>query len=364
MISLNQDLFEEEFNRLSYCTEGDTFEHEVEILSFRSRSCQNQAVWLAGPWLGEFGVALIRWIPYLRWLKHSNPQIYLIAGGYKEYHCLYSDFVDEYWVLPSDYKDVFLNQETPYNYGTLHGLLGNTSYYDYCKRKNINSHDEDHYKIALSWLKKIKDQRILVDKFLIYLNNKGRIFYSYRPSFSALNEAFKVLNQKKINLELNKIVCFLPRMRKWQPERSWSISFYKSFISKVLKELPHVGIIILGSCEHEGDLQGFSEGYDRVVNAMLGNASLDLQIAFWNLADVATGPLSGGLVMGYVIGKPLIHWYKPNQFPKRKGIAWNEEAEKDYTSIKGILSSWVEVSDSDSSASSVMRLIQHIDQLT
>lgn len=358
MLKLND--IQSEILNLSQRVKKTTFENEIKVYKFSNNELRKDSiVYLAGPWVGELGVALIRWIPYLRWLKQNNQNVYFIAGSYENFMYLYSDFVDEYWVLPEKYANIFLNRETSYNYGTFHELLENISYREHATRKRFTIPFEEHCLIALSWLKKIEKRDFLAVKLIVSLANEGRIFFYYTATTNLKIKAIKMLQEKDIDLKKDKIICILPRLRKLQPERSWTVAFYKNLLNKISSEIQNIAIIVLGSQNHEYPLQYFV-GNGKVINIVGETNSLDLQIAFWNLADAATGPLSGGLVMGYLLKIPLIHWYKPDQFPKRKGIPWNLEAEKDYSAVRGIVSSWIQVEDSNKGIQSVIQTISLI----
>lgn len=315
---------------------------EIEVIKFNNFESDKE-IWIAGPWLGEVGVSLIRWIPYLRWIKRTNKNVYIIASGYKNYLCLYRDFVDEYWVLPEYYKEVFLNRETSYNYGVFHEMFHYQLYREHAVRKNLGIPSNDHFNIAINYLNELIKRKIKKYFFIMHLDDRGRVFYKYKPSEDIYIKAIKALESKGVDIEKDPIILFLPRMRKLQEERSWQASFYYDYFNKFKETYPRYALVILGSLDHEKEIQGMGKEIDKVVNLIPEQMGLEYQIAFWNLADIAIGPPSGGLVLAYIVGVPLIHWYKPNKFPKRKGIHWDIEAEKDYIDISGIKSSWIEV---------------------
>jgi hypothetical protein len=335
---------------------------QVDKIKLNDRSLRLKSVVIAGPWLGELGVMLIRWIPYLRWIREKHPDVYLIAGGYKNYVCLYSDFIDEYWVLPDLYKRKFLNIETSFNYSVLHEVFGNTEYIEHAIRKSFPSTKKIHLNIAYSWLSNIK-KNFERDNFgIVNMLSEGRVFYKYKSTNKAKCTLDNLLKKKNIDPKKDNIVMFLPRLRIHQNNRSWSVKFYKKLLFDMHNSYPKMGIIIIGSKEHENKLSSFMEKEEKIINLISNKYSIDHQIAAWNISDYAIGPPSGGLVLAYIIGVPLLHMFKPNAFPKRKNVRWDILAEPDYISINGIKSEWIEVDENDSDIKYILDKIDKINK--
>jgi hypothetical protein len=281
---------------------------------------------------------MIRWIPYLRSLVHSLPGAGLVAGGYANDFPLYRDLVSEYWVVPEDVRSPLHNQEQMLNDGVFHGIAGNDGYERDARRKRLPSHASLHRAIARGWFAEVRSRQLDVARIVCALG-QSRAHRRLEPAPDASMLADRILQSAGIGpSEL--VVLVLPRLRAVQREtRTWSPRCYLAAV-RVLRDagLP---VVVLGTRGHEWELAGVDLG-ERVVNSI--GLSFELQLAFWERAAVATGPPCGGLVAGYLMGVPLVHWYKPGAFPCRHGVRWDEGAEADY-SVFGVRASWVEVGD-------------------
>ena len=296
-------------------------------------------VLLAGPWVGELGVAMIRWVPYLRHLRRAHPHSYFIASGYANWQVLYADFCDEYWILPDQFQQELLNRETSFNYGALHHFCGNDSYREHALRKGLPITPEVHERIALMWLREAERRRFATMTLVMKLGNE-RAFEPLRASDPVRARAGRLLAACGADPTVHRIVMMLPRCRLHQSQtRGWPPEVYEAAITTIARQ-DDLALILLGSPAHEGQFVGYGRQFSRLVN-LIGEG-LEQQLAFWELADLGTGPPTGGLVPGYLTRTPLLHWYKPGQFPTRHGVPFHQSAEQDYA-IFGIRSRWIEV---------------------
>jgi hypothetical protein len=311
---------------------------------------------LAGPWIGELGVSLIRWIPYLRYLKSQQDDVYFIAGGYRAFACLYRDFCDEYWILPDSYQKAFQDKETSFNYGVFHEVAGHRDYREHALRKGFPATDRLHKMIALQWFRQVVRRRLSVYSLVTRLGDE-RLFLPLSASRFYQSRMLSLLERKSIVQGRDPIIMFLPRCRKLQSEqRSWNPDFYKEVATRLVRDLG-VAVVLLGSVLHEAPLVNFARESPKMVNLL--EQGLEQQIAFWEVADLGLGPPSGGLVPGYLTGTPLLFWYKPDRFPRRHGRRWDEVAEADY-SVFGIKAQWVEVSEDPLEIQNVVDGVAHI----
>lgn len=344
MIQLNNDILLREINLIRKRV-NIFINNYIKVINISKKKNKNDRIVIVGPWLGELGVALIRWIPCLRYYKSVNLNVYIIINGYKNHFCLYRDFADEYWVIPDFYSKIFLNKETSYNYGVFHYLMGNNKFVEHAVRHYYNVNFNAHDNLNLIILENIAKLKKTPCYIISELEEIGRNFYYYEPTPKSIETAEMILQNKGIKISERKVVCFLPRMRILQPERSWSFTFYKELLEKLDGLSNEFLVVLMGSALHEFKLISLSNEFKNIVSTIGEDNELDLQLTFWRKAKFAMGPPSGGLVLAYILGVPLVHWYKPDHIPLRKGIPWNEIAEPDYTCIRGIKSSWLDVTD-------------------
>ncbi len=310
-----------------------------------------------GPWLGELGVEMVRWVPYLRSIRAAQPEAHLVAGGYANSACLYRDFADEFWVLDEGYRHAFLNRETSFNYGVFHELSGNDAYREHAARKGFDDTSAVHREIGAAWFAELERRR-LHPSLIVSALGESRAHRPLSAGDHARHRALELLERKGA-APTDGIVMLLPRLRALQgAQRSWSPTFYRRVIGE-LSEVPDSVVIMLGSRTHEASLAALGN-QPHVLDAI--GEGLDVQLAFWERSALGSGPPSGGLVPGYFTGTPLLHWYKPGLFPTRHGRPWNELAERDYE-VFGITSEWIEVDEAPSSAHRLVGTIAaHLDR--
>jgi len=333
----------------------NTIERPKVIYNTDLTSYRRKEVFIGGPWIGELGVAMIRWVPFLRYIKKCTSNSYLITGGYVNEYCLYRDFADEYWVLSDSYKYNFLNQETSFNTAVFHEVNGNTAYREHASRKGFRNSKAMHERIAFQWFREIVLRNLRPSRLLIYLGS-GRKYIKMKADSRQREQTMNILSKRKLDPNRETFLLFLPRFRKLQSDvRSWSINFYKKCITRLTNEV-RIVVVILGSIFHEKEMIGFDGRSNRIINTISMHAGLDLQLAFWEIAQIGVGPPSGGLVLGYLTGTPLLHIYKPGRFPVRHGKRWDEACEHDYA-IFGIKSNWVEAADDDTGVTNVVKRV-------
>ncbi len=323
------------------------------ITGTEGRALRDRRVILAGPWMGELGVSLIRWIPYLRALHRDDPEAYLIAGGYAYCARPYLDFCDEYWVLPDEIRACFLNRDTSFNYGVFHGMCGNSRYAEHENSKGWPLSTDVHTRIAEAWLQAAAARGPTPSRMVADMGEE-REFALLSSSPAARDRARALFARAKLNVD-NGCVLFLPRLRQLQGKlRSWPTAVYLNAISALAHELP-VPVVVLGSREHEGDLTEIGQISPRVIDTM--GEGFDVQLAFWEVGSAGIGPPSGGLVPGYLTKTPLVHWYKPGLFPMRHGQPWNVSCEPDYA-VFGIRSEWIEIGEDGAGIAEMARIAQ------
>ncbi len=305
---------------------------------------------LAGPWLGEFGVQLIRWIPYLRGISTMEMRPRIIAGGYINDLPLYRDFASEFWVVPDRLRADLLNQEQHLNDGVFHSIGNNDGFARDARRKGLPDHSELHLSVARGWASVVTRRGLQLHRLVCKLDSL-RSHQTLSANSDARFVIGRLLDAAGIGLE-ERLVLVLPRLRSVQQHtRSWSPNIYLTVVRRIQERgLP---VALLGTRLQEAALADVRLG-GRVVNAI--GYTFDLQLALWERAAVASGPPCGGLVPGYLTNTPLLHWYKPGAFPVRQGVRWNEGPEADYA-VLGIRSNWIEVPEAADAVDAVVEKI-------
>jgi len=311
----------------------------------------------AGPWLGEVGVAMMRWAPYLRALASAGWQV--ACGGLTGHEPIYEDFAAQYWGLAQKDARLLLGSEQIYNDGVLHVRWQEGDLRAECARKGYVYPAALHREIAAAF-----DTRLsrLEGKFVRVVQRMGPQ-RRFAPPRGRANDR-EVARAALLSWGVDRFLMFLPRRRAVQAEaRTWPIETYLEFVVRLSAVTPRWGIAILGSGPYEAD---FACRVDRLriprtVN-LIGE-SLAVQLGFWQIASMSTGPPSGGLCPSYLLGVPILHWEKPGQPALRKGQPWRTTQEPAFTAAAGVVSEWALVGDDFSGGADLIARLQRAHDL-
>lgn len=64
------------------------------------RCLTSNSLVFAGPYFGDLETEILRWVPYIRWLRAHYPGKHLAVAGYPGDHVFYNGIANEFWNLP------------------------------------------------------------------------------------------------------------------------------------------------------------------------------------------------------------------------------------------------------------------------
>jgi hypothetical protein len=297
---------------------------------------------VTGPWFGEFGVLLARWVPYVRWIRRSFPQAWLIAGGYADEICLYRDIADEFWAIDPALRQAFRDAETANNYGTLPSLRDDYGVHAHTQRKGFPDTRGVHDSVARAWLTRLRHARHCPVTIACTLHD-GRAHQ--RLDVEHATEVRRTVDLREgVDSQARPLVMLLPRQRRHQGlARSWPLDVYAAAVEALVEGLD-VTVVLLGSALHEPDPLGIRLPC-RTID--LSHDGLHAQLAYWQIAATATGALSGGLVPTYFTDTKPVFWHKGATLPTAPdGAPWPDTAEPAYA-VMGVTADWVRVDTRD-----------------
>lgn len=342
----------EEMDRVHNCGGGRVcraLEASFEQVGNAAVDARRRGVALAGPWLGEFGVEAAKWIPHLHHLREEE-KMEPMVGSYWARGALYRDVASFFLGLPDGLHGEFIEEESSHNEGVLHGAFGFNGAQVHARRKRFRDKTYLNGAITAHWVKAVCDRIEADELFVVQRLGSARTAYMPVPSKGASEKVQAWV--RAAGGPGSVLLLMLPRSRAYQSDaRGWEPWLYHEVIERLL-EHPNVMLGLLGTRAYEGEFEGITHW--RLFNSVA--ESLDVQLALWHHASCATGPPCGGLSLGYVVGTPIVHWYKSSQPPRRKGEPWWEIAETEYSALRGVVSSWCAV-DSRTDLESLVRSV-------
>jgi hypothetical protein len=316
----------------------------------------HQSVLIAGPWIGELGVAMIRWGPYMRALAGEGHQV--VCGGIEGFEALYADFASEYWSIPHETVREIRGTEQLYNDGVLHDCWQRDELRHHARRKQLHYPDHLHQAIAAAFHDTVT-QAGWPDARVIMQLGEARRFAPLMASAADRDYAASVSTTRGVD----RWVMVLPRLRPVQAlERTWPPATYLDVITALARSLSSSGIAVVGSRLYEAAFADLVDGLANRHVVSLIDQPFGVQLAFWERAAVATGPPSGGLCLAYLLGVPLVHWEKPGAPTMRHGQLWRDGQEPAFSAAAGVVSEWIDVDESGHHAARLVARVTDLDE--
>lgn len=245
-----------------------------------------------GPWVGEFGWEVARWQGGIRrWIENTteSAHYHIIACGDAGHHPLYSDYVHEFWSVPSILPQQSLTRES-------HTFSSSND--------SAAILDTVRHLIAADLLQRTGNAVLLEPVFettrAFARKPNDQLHRKLTPTSAAIAERDSML----LKSGMTKWICIFPRQRQLRKEKNWNAQHWNALTDFLHTEYD-CAIVVMGRPEDSANIIRPDSWFQTTMNLRPARR-MDVAIAFLSDALGAVSCESGGPYLSLLCGCPTL----------------------------------------------------------